>query len=276
MDWTPHLMLYPPLILEPRCCWMGAARWRHELCGRRLRHGLRPGRATEIPGHKLALRDHSLEGIDQALLRILFSNVPEQHRRREQHGGGVHQIFPSNVWGAPVGGLEDSRTAATKEGGGSQAQTSNQTSSKIRNEIAVEVFTNNDVPLLWLEHHRCKEGVAELLGILDPGELLGDLAATLQEKAIGQTQHVGLVRGSHEAATMPLSKRESKAGHSKRTLPRDPAGGHRGTSWFATLPSLFADIHAFSVLPNYDDVSAWELGTNSAQVACRSYIGVER
>ena len=90
-----------------------------------------------------------------------------------------------------MGGVEerdpdDGRRVEAEVGAGADAQRAGQAAGHVREEVAVLVQDQHDLELLGRHDDLAEQGVEQLDGVRDLGELAGDLLGDLLEQAVGR------------------------------------------------------------------------------------------
>ena len=122
------------------------------------------------------------------------THVLQHHDRAEKQGSGVGKTLASNVGGGTVDSLED-RALVTNVTGGGQTKTTDETGAHVGENVTVQVGHDKNLVVV-----RSGVGcdlqarvVQQLSVELNVGEVLGDLAGSVQEKTVGHLHDGGLV-----------------------------------------------------------------------------------
>lgn len=171
------------------------------------------GLAAEIAGDVLAVGNDLQGGALDLVGEAVQGHVTEHLNRGEEEGRRVGLVLASDIGSGTVDSLED-RGIATNVAGGGEAETTDETSAHIGENITVQVGHDHDSVskdagvLDNLQAGTIQKQIVEL----DLGELAGNLLARGQEETIRQLHDVGLVDGSDTVAASVLGVVESIAG----------------------------------------------------------------
>lgn len=152
------------------------------------------GLATEVTSEGLALS----QGVESSLLDtssvFVETHVLQHHDGREQQGGRVGKTLASDVGSGTVDGLEDG-ALVTNVTGGSETKTTDQTGAHVGQNVTVQVGHDKDLVVVGSGvGDDLQARVVQQLGVeLDIGEVLGDVAGSVEEQTVGHLHDGGLV-----------------------------------------------------------------------------------
>ena len=152
------------------------------------------------------------------------------------------------------------------------SETTHQAGAEIGDDVAVEVFEQQDVELLGFDHQVHAQRVDDAVVGLDVRIVGRDLAEAVQEQAVRELHDVGLVHRGDALATHLARVLEGELRHPERGLGGDDLetlddARHDGV--------LEAGVEIFGVLAHHDEVDALEPARNARQRARRTEVGVE-
>lgn len=150
--------------------------------------------AAHIGGKELGLIQVSIDSSVDLSSSTLLAKELQHESNTTQGSNGVSNTLALDIGGTTVARLTNSE-AITNVSGGNQTQRTDKGSSTVRQNVTVQVRSNNDIVVLGLAEQLVDHGVDDLLLDVDGGEALGGegLAGGLTEQAVGLGQNVGLV-----------------------------------------------------------------------------------
>jgi len=125
---------------------------------------------------------------------VVETHVLQHHDGAQKQSSGVGKALAGNVGGGTVDGLEDGALVTNVTGGG-ETETTDQTGAHVRENVTVQVGHNEDLVVVGGRVGDDLEArvVQQLSVELDVGELLGDLAGSVEEQTVGHLHDGGLV-----------------------------------------------------------------------------------
>lgn len=163
---------------------------------------------------------------------LVETHVLQHHDGGEQQSSRVGKTLASNVGGGTVDGLEDG-ALVTNVTGGSQTKTTDQTGAHVGQNVTVQVgHDKNLVVVRSGVGDDLQARVVQQLGVeLDIGEVLGDVAGSVEEQTVRHLHDGGLV---HNADLLLVDRLRVLEGEAK-----DALGGLLGDE----LDALHNTIH---------------------------------
>lgn len=125
---------------------------------------------------------------------VVETHVLQHHDGAQKQSSGVGKGLAGNIGSGTVDSLED-RALVTNVTGGSETETTDQTSAHVGKNVTVQVGHDKDLVVVGGRVGDDLEArvVQQLSVELDVGELLGDLAGGVQEETVGHLHDGGLV-----------------------------------------------------------------------------------
>lgn len=154
-------------------------------------------RSTQITSQRLSFS----QGIEDSLLYsgsvVVEAHVSQHHDGGEEESGGVGERLAGDIWGGTVNGFED-RAFVSDVAGWSEAETTDETSAHIGENVTVQVRHDEDLVIVWCwVGNDLQAGVVEKLGVeLDAGVILGYSLGGAEEETVGHLHDGGLVYGA--------------------------------------------------------------------------------
>ena len=118
----------------------------------------------------------------------------QHHDAAQKQGRGIGQALSSDVRSCPVNGLKHGCLIANI-GAADDAEAADEAGGEVAHHVAVEIWKQQHVKLLRIQHHLHAGVVHDHLFVLDVGILRRDVADGLQEKAVRELHDVGFVDG---------------------------------------------------------------------------------
>lgn len=231
------------------------------------------GLAAQVTGQGLALGHGVKNGLLDATSVLVEAHVPQHHDGAEQEGSGVGKTFSSNIGSRTVDSLEDG-ALVTNVAGGSETETTNQTSAHIGQNVTVKVRHDQDLVVVGERvGDHLQAGVVEKLVIeLDAGKVLGNLTADIEEETVGHLHDGGLVDNSDLGTSDGLGLLEGKSEHTLRRLTGDELDGLNHT---VNNDVLNARVFTLSVFSDQNSVDIVVRGLETSDRSARSQVGEE-
>lgn len=159
------------------------------------------GGASEIAG--LGSRGDSIEagGLDVGG-DVHVVQVSQHHDGGKEKSGWVGLVLSSDIWGGAVDRFEEGDTISTDVARWSETETTDQTSSKIGEDITVKVGHDEHVVLGGVLDDSEADGVEVSIFKLDVRVLFGDFAGNSEEGTVSLSHDVGLVDASDSVPTV--------------------------------------------------------------------------
>jgi len=159
------------------------------------------GGASEIAG--LGSRGDSIEagGLDVGG-DVHVVQVSQHHDGGKKKSGWVGLVLSCNIWGGAVDRFEEGDTISTDVARWSETETTDQTSSKIGEDITVKVGHDEHVVLGGVLYDSEADGVEVSIFKLDVRVLFGDFAGNSEEGTVSLSHDVGLVDASDSVPTV--------------------------------------------------------------------------
>ena len=217
------------------------------------------------------------QGVEDGLLDVVGvvveTHVLQHHDGREQQGGGVGEALASNVGGGTVDGLEDGALVTNVTGGG-QTKTTDQTGAHVGQNVTVQVGHDQDLVVVGSGiGDDLQARVVQQLGVeLDIGEVLGNVAGSVEEETVGHLHDGGLVHNTDLLLVDRLGVLEGEA--------ENALGGLLGDELDAldhTVDDnvLNAGVFTLGVLTDQDSVNTVIGGLVTGDGAARTDVGEE-
>lgn len=197
--------------------------------------------------------------------------MTEHHHGGEEESGGVGKTLASNIGGRAVNGLEDGALITDVAGGG-ETETTDETGAHVGENVTVKVGHDEDLVVVGsgVGGH-LEAGVVEKLGIeLDIGEVLGDIAGSVEEETIGHLHDGGLVDNADLLAVDSAGLLEGVAEDTLGSLAGDELDGLDNA---IDDDVLNARVLALGVLTDEDGVNAVVGGLEASNGAARAEVG---
>lgn len=247
---------------------------------------LRGGLAAQVGRQELAGIEVGINGrVDLGGSGLLTQELQHQ-RNTAQSGDRVGDALALDIGSTAVAGLTDSE-AVTDVGTGDETQATNQGGSTVRQNVTVQVGSNDHIVVLGLAEELVDHGINNLLLNLDGGELLGSqsLARGLAEEAISLRQDVGLVSdgnhglgasgGSGSSVADLLTAQRNLTGHSSDAgggALRDALDSLGNLAVGGIMRALLLHVEVLSVLADDNQVDGSASGRGGPD---RTHIGVQ-
>src|SRR5258708_24971785 len=164
------------------------------------------------------------------------------------------------------------RTVIAEVCAGNKAQAPDECGAQIRNDVAVEIFHDQHVVLIWIHHQLHTSVVDDVFAVSDLGKSLGHGAAAAQKQAIGELHDIGFMNGVNLLALVLAGVLEGKFGDAGGSLFRDDLQAFHN-AWDDLV--LKAGIEAFGILANDDEIDVRVAGGNVRQITDRAEVRVE-
>ena len=150
---------------------------------------------------------------------VVETHVLQHHNGRQEQSSGVSKTLASNVRGGTVDSLEDGALVTDVTGGG-QTKTTDQTGAHVGQNITVQVGHDKDLVVVGSGvGDDLQARVVQQLGVeLDIGEVLGDVAGSVQEQTVGHLHDGGLVHDADLLLVDGLGVLEGEAENALRGL----------------------------------------------------------
>lgn len=125
---------------------------------------------------------------------VVETHVLQHHDGAQKQSSGVGETLASNVGGGTVDGLED-RALVTDVTGGGETETTDETGAHVGQNVTVEVGHDKNLVVVGGRVGDDLEArvVQQLSVELNVGELLGDIAGSVEEETVGHLHDGGLV-----------------------------------------------------------------------------------
>ncbi len=168
--------------------------------------------------------------------------------------------------------FKDRATAFADIGRRGHAQTTDQASGQIRQDVPEQVHREDDVEVLGLDHHLHRGGVDDHVGELDLRVLLGHLAPGVQEQSIGHLEDVRLVHQGDLLAPVLARVLEREPRDPLRAVARDDRDrlGRRAPGIDIVLDPC---VQILGVLAHNHQIDVVEAGRHTGQGLGRAQIG---
>ena len=151
------------------------------------------GVAAHVTGACLALLDDPVDGLGDAVGVVIETEVSQKHGSREDQSAGVGLVLALDVeTDVTASGLEDGDVAA-HVAARDNTRATDETSADVGENTSVQVGHDEDVELLGSRDALHGGVVDDHVVVLDGGEVLGDLLASVAEETVGELHDVGLV-----------------------------------------------------------------------------------
>lgn len=204
---------------------------------------------------------------------LVKTHVLQHHNRTQQESSGVSKTLAGDIRSGTVDSLEDGALISNVSGGG-ETKTTNETSAHIGENVTVKVGHDQDFVVVWSRvGDHLQAGVVKQLGIkFDVGELLGNVAGSVQEETVGHLHDGSLVHDADLLLSGGLSMLESEAQDTLRGFPSDE---------FNTLDNtinndvLNSGVFTLGVLTDQHSVDVVIWGLVSSNRAAWSQVGEE-
>lgn len=169
------------------------------------------GLAPKVASQSLALGKRVEGGLLNAVGVLAETHVPQHHHGAQEKGGGVGKALAGDIRSGTVDGLEDG-ALVTNVARGRQAETTNQASAHVGQNVTVQVGHDEDLVVIreGVGNH-LQAGVVKQLSVeLDAREVLGDLLAHAKEQTVAHLHDSGLVDDADLLAADLLGMLESE------------------------------------------------------------------
>jgi len=143
---------------------------------------------------------------------------------------------------------------------------------EVGEDVAVEVFGEDDVVLVGVEDELHAGVVDDVLDVGDVGELRGDFLTAAEEEAVGELHDVGLVDGVDLLAAVFLGVIEGCLGDARGAFAGDDFEGLRDVG---IDHDLEAGVEVFGVLAEDDEVDVRVVGFEAGKIFNGAEVGVE-
>lgn len=202
---------------------------------------------------------------------LVQAHVSQHHDGAEEESSGVGESLASDIGSGAVNSLEDG-ALITNVAGGSETETTNETSAHIRKDISVQVGHDQDLVVVrsGIRDHLQASVVEQLSVELNVGVLLGKLAGSVEEKTIGHLHNGGLVHGADLLPSNLLGMLESKSKDALRCLAGDELDALDNT---INNDVLDARVFTLSVLSDEDGIDAVVWGLEADDGLAGSQVG---
>lgn len=160
----------------------------------------------------LPFSDHIIDSLGDPVGVVVETQVTEQHRSRQDKGGGVSLVLALDVKAdVTATGLENGNIA-TNVASRNNTGSTNKSSTNVGQDTTVQVRHNHNIELLW-PGDSLHGGIVDnhVVG-LEGGEALGNLAEGATEKTVGKLHDICLVDTGDLLSVVCQSKAESKLG----------------------------------------------------------------
>lgn len=204
---------------------------------------------------------------------VVETHVLQHHDGGKEQGGGVGKTLAGDVGSGTVDGLEDGALVTNVAGRG-QAETADQTGAHVGKNVTVKVGHDQDLVVVGGGvGDDLEAGVVEQLGVeLDVGVLLGDLAAEVEEEAVGHLHDGGLVDDADLGLADVLGVLEGEAEHALAGLAGDELDRLDDA---VDDDVLDAGVLALGVLTDEDGVDVVVGGLVSLDALAGTHVGEE-
>lgn len=198
--------------------------------------------------------------------------VSQHHDGGEEKSGWVGLVLTSDIWGGAVDGFEEGDAISTDISGWGETETTDQTSSKIGEDITVKVGHDKHVVLGGILDDSEADSVEVGVFKLDVGVLFGDFSGNSKEGTVGLSHDVGLVDAGDSVPTVLSSVLESVLADVSGGGLSDELDG-LDDAWDDLV--LDAGVLTFSVFSDGDDVDVLVFGLVANDGLAWSNVGVK-
>lgn len=204
---------------------------------------------------------------------LVKTHMLQHHNRTQQESSGVSKTLAGDIRSGTVDSLEDGALISNVSGGG-KTKTTDETSAHIGENVTVKVGHDQDLVVVWgrVGDH-LQAGVVKQLGVeFDVGELLGNVAGSVQEETVGHLHDCGLVHNTNLLLSRGLSMLESEAQDTLGGFPSDELNTLDNT---VNNDMLNSGVFALGVLTDQHSVDVVIWGLVSSNRAAWSQVGEE-
>jgi len=198
--------------------------------------------------------------------------VSQHHDGGEEKSGWVGLVLTSDIWGGAVDRFEEGDAISTDVSRWGETETTDQTSSKIGEDITVKVGHDEHVVLGGILDDSEADSVEVGVFKLDVGVLFGDFSGNSEEGTVGLSHDVGLVDAGDSVPTVLSSVLESVLADVSGGGLSDELDG-LDDAWDDLV--LDAGVLTFSVFSDGDDVDVIVFGLVANDGLAWSNVGVK-
>lgn len=231
------------------------------------------GLTAKVASESLTLSQSVEDSLLDAVGVVVKTHVLQHHDTAEKQSSGVGKTLASDIGGGTVNSLEDGALVTNVTGGG-QTKTTDETGTHVGQNVTVKVGHDKDLVVVGGGvSDDLKARVVQQLSVeLDLGEVLGDVAGSVEEETVGHLHDSSLV---HDANLLLLDGLGVLEGESQNTL---------GGLACDELDALHDTIHnnvlntgvfTLSVLTDQNGVDAIVGGLVASDGAARTDVGEE-
>lgn len=197
--------------------------------------------------------------------------MTQHHDRGEEESGRVGKTLAGDIRGRTMNSLED-RALIADIAGGSETETTDQTSAHIGQDVTVQVGHDEDLVVVRVRvGGHLQAGVVEELGVeLNVGELLGDCAGSVEEETVRHLHDGSLVDSADLVAADGAGVLESEAKNALRGVTGDELDGLNDT---INNDVLNTGVFTLSVLTDENSVDIVVWGLVASDGDARTQVG---
>src|SRR3984957_16350707 len=227
--------------------------------------------SAHIAGECLLLDINLLERSMHSIRGANLAKVAQHQDGGLQQRGWVRDVLARNVGRRAVDRLED-RALGTQIRARYQAQAAHECRAQVADDVAIQIFSQQGVVLVWV-HDQLHAGVVDdVLTIGDLWKAFRHLARTAQEEPVGHLHDVCLVDRVNPVALELARVFKGKLRNAGRSLLGDDLQRlHHSRNHFMLQP----DILAFRVLAHDDQIDPWIAHIHTRQVLDRTEVREE-
>ena len=195
----------------------------------------------------------------------------KHHDTAQQQSSGVGKTLAGDIRSGTVDGLEDGALVTDVTRGG-ETKATDQTGTHVGQNVTVQVGHDEDFVVVrgGVGDDLQARVVQQLSVELDIGEILRDVAGSVEEKTVGHLHDSGLVHNANLLLVDGLGILESESQDPLRSLLGDELDALHNTVHNNVLDTR---VFALSVLANEDSVDAVVRGLETGNGAARTNVG---